>query len=329
MAIFNMSDSSINEYLGGEVNTSLNEADRLLKNYRKESDDKKTDILGFGHRKNLSQYSDKDLKDTFKSYSNHASTLKKYRNYDPEYVSNGSFEREEAKNAGKELKKRGYDPKAIREKSKKDEEKKQEIINKINDSKRRQKLKEAAEYILSVLDEMDYIEESYYNDDKNHFLNEGISDFFKDAEIKNKINNNKSLVYKNANLQSYITKIHNEIIKAIKDKKIRNCKYYSSNSKNSNSYIINAYAKDYPIKYNGTAAYTTNINSKVKHELIEYVNDYINNEILDSGDKVKLSLQESTNENNTELEEKDISGDVYFNFTVYIGKNNLRKYVNK
>ena len=159
MAIFNMSDSSINEYL--DRNISLNEADRILKNYRKESDDKKTDILGFGHRKDFSKYSDKQLKNTFKSNVSLAKMNKNNRDsyYDSEL--NGSFEREEAKNAGKELKKRGYDPKAIREEDKKNEKKKQEIRSKIASSKDRQKvrLREAAEYILSVLDEMDTIED--------------------------------------------------------------------------------------------------------------------------------------------------------------------------
>lgn len=139
MAIFNVNNSSLNSY--------LNESDRMLKKYRSEPDNVKTDILGLGHR-NFSKYTNEKLKDSFINNSKAANIAKKNRSTDDDYALNGSFYREEAKNAGKELKKRGYNPKAIREKGKKEQEKIEEIRN-----NRRKKLKEAAEYILSVLDE--------------------------------------------------------------------------------------------------------------------------------------------------------------------------------
>ena len=122
MAIFNMSDSSINRY--------LNEADRTLKNEKK--------IHSTHGPEDYSKFSDKDLKHEFNKRRELSQNSKNRRSDRDSYTTNfdyGTSNRRKAAAVGSELKKRGYDPKTG------------------------EKLREAAEYIISVLDEMDTIED--------------------------------------------------------------------------------------------------------------------------------------------------------------------------
>lgn len=119
MAIFNMSDSSINEY--------LSESDKTLKNEKK--------VHSVHGPEDYSKFSDKELKQEFdkrRKLSQNSKNRRSDRNSYTNSFDYGTSNRRKAAAAGSELKKRGYDL----------------------------KLREAAEYILSVLDEMDYIEES-------------------------------------------------------------------------------------------------------------------------------------------------------------------------
>lgn len=163
MAIFNMENSSLNEFLsGGGVSASLNEADRTLKNERK--------IHSTHGPEDYSKFSNNDLKTEFDKRRTLSQNSKNRRSDESSYVNGsdyGTHNRRKAAAIGSELKRRGYDPKTG------------------------EKLREAAEYILSVLDEMDYLDESEKK--SNELLN---NDTFKNIiqdKIKERVKKGKTV----------------------------------------------------------------------------------------------------------------------------------------
>ncbi len=160
MAIFNMEDSSINEYINENrsMKQAINQGKKHgvvvdkdsgskeyknMKNYLDEGRDKaknlSTSDLQLMRKMNIkanSQAGQKRREKLAKSRSEVDDNIaKSYA-----YLANKYSKKIYGRTYGAELKKRGYDPKTG------------------------EKLREAAEYILSILDEMDYIEEGQIAD---------------------------------------------------------------------------------------------------------------------------------------------------------------------
>lgn len=135
MAIFNMENSSINEYIN--ENRSHKQMTHVINKYTNEKPGKmaykshKDDLKWAGEiaAKNLD---DDALKASIKSFKSVRNDLDNDESLSPakSYLAKKSTKKDYGIIYGAELKRRGYDP----------------------------RLREAAEYILSILDEMDYLD---------------------------------------------------------------------------------------------------------------------------------------------------------------------------
>ncbi len=169
MAIFNISDSSINEFLSeGDECTSLNEHGgahrRIINNLKKEKDD-----LDNKYRKiNNAAISDKRKRELESNLDKRYRDINDKTKHFIDDTADSIDKNAELVNKHNEKGKKGnlrykgelFIPEIkehIRSLAAEKKPKNPEMHRIIN---QRSKLKEAAEYILSVLDEMDYIEES-------------------------------------------------------------------------------------------------------------------------------------------------------------------------
>ena len=160
MAIFNVNESSLNEYLN--ENRSIRQGINQAKKSGLIDSDQASDVYKAvkkqegSLRDKAKKYSDSDLqlirKMNARGTSKHGEdrgteAIKKIAGVNDHtarasmYLTNKQVKRQYGRTVGAELKKRGYDPKTG------------EKLNKQVDPKTGEKLKEAAEYILSVLDE--------------------------------------------------------------------------------------------------------------------------------------------------------------------------------
>ena len=181
MAIFSINDSSLDEYLnehGGAhrkyVEMKFKEADKQSENAKK--DYKKSDILN-DLAKNQSFKNSKKIKNLANQYADRAFNRERKASaldseaakYDPRIITNHIIQLKNNKNKDDEYANynienaKKYGQKSKREFQERFGGKSKDTIN-TNDRKpgtyldAQKKLKEAAEYIISVLDEMEYTE---------------------------------------------------------------------------------------------------------------------------------------------------------------------------